>query len=519
MHSNPSEERLFREGGNMGKSINKHGGETMNTATVFPKGIDDALAQGMKPKAKDAKKVLREVSKIANLAPEEAKLVSLAVGIWNQPLPPNEWQRRLDTEVVEPLAKLPRASRVKVVRAMSKALDLPISEVKELLIDYERRQNPKEENEKTLWEKVEPHPEPVLLQQVLGDLCEYIGLYVFIKPPEAVDILALWVVMTWVFDRFDRLPILLVTSPAPRSGKTTLFELLLKVVNRGLPNNSITPASMFRTIEKYHPTLFIDEADTLLRDNEDLTRIINSAHDSESRVTRCDPITNEPRAYNCFAPVALAGNNPVMAPATRDRCIEIKLKRKLRDDHCEKARKRQVEKHAKELLPHIARAVQDIAPLLETVLANLTSDFHFSELEDLDDRAYDCVEPLAIIALVADQQASGNVAGGAWFERAVSAIKTVVANRTETDTKHIQLLRDIKAVFDQTQQEALLSKELLTQLKQLDESPWDDLSERTLAKMVKPFEVKPKLIRFRDNAKVGRGYERQSFEDPWKRYL
>jgi hypothetical protein len=406
---------------------------------------------------------------------------------------------------------------VKVVRAMSKALDLPISEVKELLNGYERRQNPKTENEETLWEKVEPHPEPVLLQQVLQDLCEYIGNYVVLEP-YYVDILALWVVMTWVFDRFDRLPILLVTSPAPRSGKTTLFEILLKVVNRGLPNNLITPASMFRTIEKYHPTLFIDEADTLLRDNEDLTRIINSAHDSESRVTRCDPITNEPRTYNCFAPVALAGNNPVMAPATRDRCIEIKLKRKLRDDNsCGRARKRQVKSHAKELLPYIVRVVQDIAPLLETVLANLTSDFHFSELEDLDDRAYDCVEPLAIIALIADLQAYGRIVKDGWFERAVTAIKTVVENRTETDTKHIQLLRDIKTVFDQTQKKALPSKELLAKLKQLDESPWDDLTERTLAKMLKPFEVKPEVIRF--PAKEARGYKRQSFEDPWKRYL
>jgi hypothetical protein len=147
----------------------------------------------------------------------------------------------------------------------------------------------------------------------------------------------------------------------------------------------------------------------------------------------------------------------------------------------------------------------------------LTSDFHFSELDDLDDRAYDCVEPLAIIALVADQQASGNGGKGAWFQKAVSAIKTVVANRTETETKHIQLLRDIKTVFDQTQQDALPSKELLTKLKQLDESPWDDLTERTLAKMVKPFEVKPKVIRWGD--KTPRGYDRQSFDDPWRRYL
>jgi len=490
----------------------KNGGETMNTATVGPKGVDDALAQGIKPKAKDPNKVLREVDLIASLAPEEAQIKSRAVKIWTQPLPPNETQRRLDMEVWTPLLKLPSASRVKVIKAISKALGLSTREVRELLGDFERRQNPKEENEKTLWEKVEPHPEPVLLQQVLQALCNYIEKYVVLECEETKHILALWVVMTWVFDRFDRLPILLVTSPAPRSGKTRLFEVLLKVVNRGQLNIDMTPATMFRLIDKYHPTLLIDEADTLLKNNEDLTRIVNAAHTKGALVWRCDSETNEPIAYDCFTPVALAGNNPVMAPATRDRCIEIKLKRKLREDHCEKARKRQIEKHARQLLPYIARAVQDIASLFETVVAN--SNTNIPELDDLDDRTYDCVEPLAIIALFADLQSG---AKDDWFGKAVTAIKKVVANKTETETKNIQLLRDIKTVFDQTQEKALPSKDLLTKLKQLDESPWDDLTERTLAKMLKPFEVNPKVIRWGD--KTPRGYERQSFEDPWKRYL
>jgi hypothetical protein len=492
----------------------KNGGDTMERVTPFPKGIDDALAQGMEPKAKDPKKALREVDLIANLAPEEAQIVSRAVEIWKQPLPPNETQKRLEMEVWTPLLKLPLASRVKVINAISKALGLSTRQVREQLGDFERRQNPKKENEETLWEKVEPHPEPVLLQQVLGDLCEYIRAYVVLEP-YYVDILALWLVMTWVFDKFMRLPILLVTSPAHESGKTTLFLVMSKVARKGILNVQTTSAVFFRVIHKDHPTLFIDEADTLLRDNKDLTDIINASHTKGIVVFRCDPETYDPKPYDCFAPVALAGNDPKMAPATRSRCITITLRRKLPTEDCKELGDGSVLKeHGKQVASLIARAVQDITPLLEKQI-NRRGDL--PGLKDLNNRAYDLAKPYAIIALVADQQASGNVAGGAWFERAVSAIKTVVANRTETEAKHIQLLRDIKTVFDQTKEEALLSKELLTQLKQLDESPWDDLTERTLAKMVKPFEVKPKVLRLGE--KTPRGYRRQWFEDSWKRYL
>jgi hypothetical protein len=486
----------------------------MNTTTVGPKGIDDALAQGMKPKAKDPNKVLREVDQIANLVPEEAQIVSRAVEIWKQLLPPNETQRRLEMEVWTPLLRLPSVSRVKVINAISKALGLSTKQVRELLGDFERRQNPKTENEETLWEKVEPYPEPVLLQQVLDDLCEYIRAYVVLEP-YYVHILALWVVMTWVFDKFMRLPILLVTSPAHESGKTTLFLVLSKVVRKGILNVQTTSAIFFRVIHKDHPTLFIDEADTLLRENKDLTDIINASHTKGIVVLRCDPETYEPKPYDCFAPVALAGNNPTMAPATRSRCITITLKRKLPTEHCEKLGDgSELKEHAKQVASLIARAIQDITPLLEQQIKRRED---LPGLKDLNNRALDLAKPLAIIALIADLQAYGRIVKDGWFERAVTAIKTVVANSTDTEAKHIQLLRDIKTVFDQTQDKALPSKDLLTKLKQLDGSPWDDLTERTLAKMLKPFEVNPKVIRLGD--KTPRGYERQSFEDPWKRYL
>ena len=63
-------------------------------------------------------------------------------------------------------------------------------------------------------------------------------------------------------------PILALTSPEKRCGKSTVLALLKSLVLRRLPCSNITSASLFRAVEAWAPTLLIDEADTFLRDNE-----------------------------------------------------------------------------------------------------------------------------------------------------------------------------------------------------------------------------------------------------------
>jgi hypothetical protein len=78
-------------------------------------------------------------------------------------------------------------------------------------------------------------------------------------------------------------PILAVTSPTPECGKTTLLTLLSALVPRALSAANITAAATFRAVEKWRPTLLIDEADTFLRDNDDLRGVLNSGHSRAPR--------------------------------------------------------------------------------------------------------------------------------------------------------------------------------------------------------------------------------------------
>jgi hypothetical protein len=61
-----------------------------------------------------------------------------------------------------------------------------------------------------------------------------------------------------------------------------LLELLLSLVFRPLPAANITAASLFRAIDKYKPTILLDEADTFLHYNEELKGIINSRYRGSS---------------------------------------------------------------------------------------------------------------------------------------------------------------------------------------------------------------------------------------------
>ncbi len=151
----------------------------------------------------------------------------------------------------------------------------------------------------------------------------------FISAAEAVyRTLALWVLYSHSFNVFDVSPLLAIVSPEKRCGKTTLLTLLGEFVPRPLFTSNITASALFRIIEKYHPTLLIDEADTFLTGDETLRGILNSGHHRNGAyIIRTAGEDYEPRQFTTWAPKAIAmiGNLP---GTLDDRAIKIKMQRK-----------------------------------------------------------------------------------------------------------------------------------------------------------------------------------------------
>ena len=135
---------------------------------------------------------------------------------------------------------------------------------------------------------------------------DYYNRYV-VLPDKADDAISLWTVNTHAYEVFDVVPMISIESPQLRCGKTTLMAAMGKVTRRSVIASNISPSAVFRTIEKWKPTLLLDETDTFLKDNEEMRGVLNSGHTrSTAFVIRTVGENHDPRIFSTFAPRALS---------------------------------------------------------------------------------------------------------------------------------------------------------------------------------------------------------------------
>jgi len=277
-------------------------------------------------------------------------------------------------------------------------------------------------------------------------------------------------------------------------------------VAKALNVANVTAAAVFRGIERYRPTLLIDEADTFLGDKDDLRGILNSGHRRNGRVLRAVGEQNEVRAFSTFAPVAIAmiGRLP---DTLADRSIPISMRRKKRDERVERFRSDRVG-DLEELRSKAARWALDHWDALKAADPEVPSPLH--------DRERDNWRPLLAIA---------DAAGGAWpatARDAATALSVSLADEDE-DSDGVVLLGDLRRIFDTEGEPVLFTILILVRLCDFEDRPWAEwrdhkaLSSVQLARLLRPFGVKPRQVRIGD--KTSKGYERQWFEDAFSRYL
>jgi hypothetical protein len=340
---------------------------------------------------------------------------------------------------------------------------------------------------------------------LLDELCATFTAHA-VLPPGAAEALALWALNTYAFDAHDFLPILLIDSPEKRCGKSTVLRLLLLLCHSVLPASNIPPAALFRSVDKCRPTLLIDEADTFLRESDELRGIINSGHTRDlAFVVRCVGEDNEPRSFSTWAPktIAMIGKAP---DTIADRSVRVSLRRKLPGERVERIDSR--DQNFTSLRSKCARWAQDnLFSLQQTRIV---------PLETSNDRAADNWSPLLRIA---------EVAGGNWPEKARVAAKQLLGGEGEEETLSggVRLLIDIQEVFMASRRDRLSSSDILNRLVEIEDSPWAEwcngrqMTPPQMAKHLKPFGIKPKVHRF--GGETFRGYDLADFQDAFTRYL
>lgn len=356
---------------------------------------------------------------------------------------------------------------------------------------------------------IEPWHEAINPAQLLDDITHAIQKFIVLDKHQA-QTAALWVSTCWFIDVIDCAPIALINAPERACGKTQLLTVLARLAPRTAQASGISPSVLFRMIEAYQPTLFIDEIETVLKDNEDLRGLINAGHTRDSAyVWRSVPKGDdfEPKRFTVWGMKAIAGINAIkLAETVTSRSIIFELRRKTAGEKVERLR----------------HAENGLFELLASQLARFADDYR-QQVKDarpalpdaLGDREQDNFEPLLQIA---------SVAGGHWLDTALNAaLRLSGATQTPISSAN-ELLADIQEVFEAKQVIKITTTELINTLCEDTEKSWatynrgKQLSPRQLSSKLKDYGIASKTIRI-NGYETAKGFECEQFNDAFERYL
>jgi Protein of unknown function (DUF3631) len=322
-------------------------------------------------------------------------------------------------------------------------------------------------------------------------------------------VVALWVLHTYVFDRFDITPRLAVLSPASECGKTRLMVLMKLLVNRPNYSDNVTPAVIYRELELRPGTTFLlDEADNqgLLNDHV-LRSVFNSGHGREGSVDRI--VDGRPKKFRTFAPLAVAAIGTLPQPLLSRAAAAINMQRfapgeiqiqRLDDtDRSFPAAREEIKKWAA-----TCSLVRD--PIIPSSFRNRAAD------------------NWRVLIAIADDLGHGDAARAAAIE--------LSAKRPDEDLG-VMLLIDIRTVFLARGINRISSLALVDALLELEDGIWNEwggpqddrvphkLTQNDLAGILKRFQIKPSTVwplHRQPSDKSRRGYHKHQFEAAWRSY-
>lgn len=344
--------------------------------------------------------------------------------------------------------------------------------------------------------------------ELLAETVAFLRRFVVFANSSQALALALWVLHTFAFDAADVTPYPIITGPERRCGKTLVLDVLSLLVRSpwridGAPSEAV----LFRTIEARQPTVLLDEVDVYFATGgertEHMRALLNAGNRRGATVPRCVGPNFDVRDFNIFAPKLLAGIDASTWPDTiRDRGIVIGLRRKLATESVERFRRREVEDLAEAFRGRCESwATEERIEALRLARPSLPPELH--------DRAADAWEPL--LALADD-------ANGDYSEQAREAAQVLSGGSGDVtqESVGVRLLADVGTVF---KGDRMTTEALSTALASLEESPWAETppSPRRLADLLRPYGVRPKVMRMGESTR--RGYVREDLLDPLARYV
>jgi len=152
---------------------------------------------------------------------------------------------------------------------------------------------------------------------------EFVDKYV--KLPEAfLSVVAVYIMMSWVFDKFQNIPYLRCVG-LWGTGKSRVLSvaghLCYKTVMAG---GSISNAALFRTLDLFNPTLVFDEAELSERESTEMRQVLRQGYSAGTPVSRMDKSPDGQlyiKTFNVFGPKIIASQARFNDVALESRCL------------------------------------------------------------------------------------------------------------------------------------------------------------------------------------------------------
>ncbi len=162
---------------------------------------------------------------------------------------------------------------------------------------------------------------------LIRDVRAFIMQYLYLENAQFRNIAAYYVMLSWIYDRFDVVPYLRAQGEFG-TGKTRLLQVVGALSYRGIFAGGATTASpIFRIIERFHGTLVIDEADFNDRSElwSEITKILNTGYQRGFPVLRSERKASndqyDAESYDCYGPKLLSTRKRFNDQALESRCL------------------------------------------------------------------------------------------------------------------------------------------------------------------------------------------------------
>jgi Protein of unknown function (DUF3631) len=358
-----------------------------------------------------------------------------------------ERQQREKEKTLAAIIKLPRSEHEAKLKDLAKKLGEDVELLRDELVVLIG------DDEKVETGEIESWGEPVDTRALLNELTAQFRRYIVVHDEAVATVIPLWICFAWCHEIATFSPILVVQGADTETAKTAICKVISLLTPRAHVIVEPTGPTLYRFVDRFHPTLIVDDADRLLPRRPDLAHIVNSSWTRGIPIPRAEASGNV-HLYDPFCPKVLSGIDLLahLAPATRTRCITAQLLPKLAHEEVTSVRRAARDENFLVLRRKLMRwaadnmtAIENANPIMpEGFISRLEENYHL---------------PFAI----------ADLAGDNWPKKARSAAIKLSRERNEPSLGK----RLLAALFDlAVKHGTLLTSKQVEQLLTADESEW-----------------------------------------------